>query len=250
MKNNNTTNKETKTQVKDFTTETAKNLYDMRVYARKTLDTKTHKEFYKISENLLTMFYTLYTKQQNGENITELRETNIKDFRNILQGLGKIKGKYISAFETITDNNKESAFFDSLMHHSYKYEYITTNKDLATMLSDKQILTKKASEYLDKDNAKEYKNTMKQVKDLNEKIKEFRNTTPNSEKRLETIQSKSAFARFFMLKLQDIICNKMAKSIEDIEKEKAQKNAQRKAQRKAKKVENKATETKQEKKVA
>ena len=53
MKNNNTTNKETKTQVKDFTTETAKNLYDMRVYARKTLETKTHKEFYKISENLL-----------------------------------------------------------------------------------------------------------------------------------------------------------------------------------------------------
>ena len=119
------------------------------------------------------------------------------------------------------------------------------------MLSDKQVLSKKASEYLDKDNAKEYKNTMKQVKALNEKIKEFRNTTPNSEKRLETIQSKSAFAKFFMLKLQDIICNKMAKSIDEIEKEKAQKNAQRKAQRKAKKettkkVETKKAETKQD----
>lgn len=257
MKNNNTTKTNTtnkaQTQVKDFTTETAKNLYDMRVFARKTLETKTHKEFYKLSENLLTMFYTLYTKQQNGENITELRESNIKDFRNILQGFGKIKGKYISAFETITDNNKQSAFFDSLMHHSYKYEYVTTNKDLAKMLCDKQVLSKKANELLEKDNAKGYKDTMKQVKALNEKIKEFRNTIANSEKRLETIQSKSAFAKFFMLKLQDIICNKMAKSIDEIEKEKAEKNAQRKAQRKAKKVKtkkatkpNKATETKQD----
>lgn len=251
MKNNNN-NKQTQvnkaqTQVKDFTTETAKNLYELRVFARKTLDSKTHKQFYTISNNLLTMFYTLYTKQQNGEDITQLREQNIQELRNILQGLGKIKGKYISAFETITDNNKQSAFFDSLLHHSYKYEYITTNEELASLLCTKKELSTKANEYLEKDNAKEYKNTMKKVKALNDKIKEFRNTVANSEKRLETIQSKGNFAKFFMLKLQDIICNKMAKSIEDIEKEKAQKNAQRKAQRKAKKVETEKVETKQDK---
>ena len=243
MKNNNTTNTNAK-QVQDFTTETAKNLYELRVYARKTLDSKTHKQFYKISENLLTMFYTLYTKQQQGENIAELREQNINDFRNILQALGKVKGKYISAFETITDNNKQSAFFDSLLHHSYKYEYITTNKDLATLLCAKKSLSSQANGYLEKDNAKAYKDTMLKVKAINEQIKEFRNTIANSEKRIETMQSKGNFAKFFMLKLQDIICNKMAKSIDDIKKEKAQKNAQRKAQRKAKKVTAQKAETK------
>lgn len=253
-KNEQTTNTK---QIQDFTTETAKNLYELRVYARKSLDNKTHKEFYTISENLLNMFYTLYTKQQNGEDITDLKQKNIEWFRSVLQSLGKVKGKYISAFETITDNNKQSAFFDSLLHHSYKYEYITTNQELASLLSDKKVLSKKASEYLEKDNAKEYKNTMKDIKKINETIKNIRDTVANSEKRIETIQSKSNFAKFFMLKLQDIICNRVAKSVEDIEKEKAQKNAQRKAQRKAKKVEttktvetNKTTkkvETKQDK---
>ena len=114
---------------------------------RANLDKADNKEFFDGLKALHTVVYDVFKARKNGTATGEAESEAMAKVTAFLHTLGKCNGKYISVVEATKDKEqKPTTLFDMLVYGSYAFRIYCTSEKLATLLSEKESLSKKANE--------------------------------------------------------------------------------------------------------
>ena len=205
---------------------------------RQVVDAKTYPDFCNASREALQALYRLYCAQEKGTATAEQRSATMSTVTAMLHTIGKVNGKYISVVEQAqTEEGLTFVLFDTLLYHSFTDKIITTSTTLASLLCDRSKASKAKREaykaMLDgTGTAEAYQKKAKAFEAIAKKVK-AEQAKQGAEDDSKTIAKEAQFLRFLVRRLQDIIKQRFAKPLEDIEAERAQRNAEAKARREA-----------------